>query len=114
MKPRLNFRRISADSRTIDYIHRRFSFAFGRMQHAMEEASITLSDINGPKGGRDKQCRIVVRSHTLPPIVILEKQSELKLAIDRGIARASRNLARQIKRKRANYRINAEDKRLWN
>lgn len=114
MKPRVNFRKLSADSRTLDYIHRRFSFAFGRMQHAMQEASITLSDINGPKGGRDKQCRIMVRSNTLPHIVILEKQSELKTAIDRAIARASRNLARQIKRNRANFRINAEEKKAWN
>ncbi|MFK7975921.1 MAG: hypothetical protein AB8C02_07270 [Halioglobus sp.] len=113
MKPRLNFRRITADSRTADYIHRRFSFGFGRMQHALEDASITLSDINGPKGGLDKQCRIVVRSSTTAPIVVVEKQSELKLAIDRGIARASRSLARQLKRKQSNFRSNAERKKAW-
>lgn len=114
MKPRLNFRGIAADNRTIDYIQRRFSFAFSRMQHAIDAASVTLSDVNGPKGGVDKQCRIVIQSAAVPPIVISEQQSELRQAIDRGMSRASRNLARQLKRKHSDFKANAERKKLWN
>ena len=114
MRPKISFHQVARDSEVSDYIMRRFAFAFARMQHAIGESHVTLTDVNGPKGGVDKQCRIVVNPNALPPIVVSEKQSTLKLAVDRAIARASLSLTRQLKRKQARYKTNAERKRLWN
>ncbi len=61
MKLNINFRKIAADVAIIDHIDRRLSFAFARTKHAIQSADITVSDINGPKGGVDKECRAVIK-----------------------------------------------------
>ena len=112
MKPRINFHGVSRDADVADYIERRCTFAFNRMQHAIGNTTVTLTDVNGPKGGVDKQCRIVITSAARSPIVICEQQSSLRLAIDRAIGRASRNLAQQLNRKQSRYRLHSESKNL--
>ena len=99
MKFNITFRKTSSTDDVIDYIHRRLSFAFARMEHVIDSGSITISDINGPKGGVDKQCRVVIKPTGMKRIVISEKQPDLRLAVDRSISRASHSLSRQLKRK---------------
>jgi hypothetical protein len=99
MKKSIIFRRLKGDSAIIDHIDRRLSFAFARSEHAIQTAAVTISDVNGPKGGIDKQCRVVIKPNGLPRIVISEKQASTRLAIDRSISRASQSLARHLKRK---------------
>jgi len=99
MKLNIDFRNISSDGATIDYIDHRLSFALARTKHAIQSTAITVSDINGSRGGIDKLCKVVIKPVRLAPIVISERQASLRLAIDRGISRASQNLARQLKRK---------------
>ena len=100
MKLNINFRNLRGDDSTISHIDRRMAFAFSRTQQTLQSATITISDINGPKGGIDKQCRIVLKPNGLEPIVISERQPNLRLAIDRSIARASQSLIRRLKRER--------------
>ena len=99
MKTDINFRSLKADSATKKHIDRRLSFALARSEHMIQSAAVTISDINGPKGGVDKQCRVVIKAAGVPRIVISEKQAAMGLAIDRAISRASQSLARHLKRK---------------
>lgn len=114
MKPNINFHGVCHDPEVENYILRRCAFAFSRMQHAIERTSVTMTDVNGPKGGIDKQCRIVIKPEAMSPIVVSEQQSTLKLAVDRAIARASRSLARQLKRRQTKLRFDPERRKLWN
>ena len=95
------FRDLKGSSEIIDYVDRRFSFVFGRTEHNIDEASITLSYINGPKGGVDKQCQVTITPSGLDPIVVTERQEELRQCIDRCLYRASRSLNRKLKRREA-------------
>ena len=104
MKLSIKFRKIPGSAGTIDYINRRLSFALAGTRDAIQSTAITVSDINGPKGGMDKQCRVVIKPNGLPDIVVSEKQADLRVAIDRGIARASQSLSRRIKRKQLSAR----------
>ncbi|MGK0499617.1 MAG: hypothetical protein ACJAYG_001259 [Oceanicoccus sp.] len=81
------------------YIEYRMGFAFARTRRLIKAVVIAITDINGPKGGVDKQCKVIIKSYGLSDIVITERQSEIKSAIDRGITRASRNFVQQMKRK---------------
>ncbi len=110
MKVAIVLRKIDADSSILEYIERRFTFAFGRTRHAIQNATVTLSDVNGPKGGVDKQCRILIKPEGLPNVVVTEEQQNLQTAIDRCMSRASQNLTRKLKRKQfalrgKNFRI---------
>ena len=59
-----------------------------------------LSDINGPRGGRDKRCRIQVPFAGKPNVVIEDTESDLYVAIDRAAERAERAVVRRLERLR--------------
>jgi len=83
MKMAINFRNLARNGKIVGYIDRRTSFAFARMRHKIEEVNITLSDINGQKGGVDKQCQVVVKPLGLRRIVVAERSDKALKAIDR-------------------------------
>jgi len=58
--------------------------------------------VNGPKGGPDKQCQIIIKPVGLPRLVVSELRSDFRLAIDRSISRASQSLGRKLKYQRQN------------
>ncbi len=41
-----------------ELVHTRLRFALGRFAHRIEVAAVSFEDMNGPRGGRDVQCRI--------------------------------------------------------
>ena len=43
-----------------DYAERRLEFGLGRLQHRIVRVRVWLTDLNGPRGGVDKRCRIEV------------------------------------------------------
>ncbi|EAR07664.1 HPF/RaiA family ribosome-associated protein [Reinekea blandensis] len=79
-----------------DYVRRRLSFALGARAGQIQRVQVMLSDINGPKGGNDKHCRILVNVPYIKDVVIEDCQTELKGAIDRAAARTSRTLTKRL------------------
>ena len=67
---------------------------------SIQNVSLRLDDINGPKGGADKSCRIQIPIAGGTPVVIYEVQPDLYVAIDRAVERADRALGRKLTRKR--------------
>ena len=59
-----------------------------------------LSDINGPRGGKDKRCHLELRLKGLPEVVIKDTEVDLYVAIDRAAERAGRALQRCLARQR--------------
>lgn len=82
------------------HIERRIQFALSWANHNLRKVTLRLEDINGPKGGADKSCRIQIPIAGGKPVVIEEIQSDLYVAIDRAIERAGRVLSRKLERKR--------------
>ena len=83
-----------------EQIERRIQFTLSWSQHCLQKVTLRLDDINGPKGGADKSCRIQIPVTGGKPVVIEEVQSNLYIAIDRAIERAGRALSRRLARKR--------------
>ena len=79
-----------------EHVVRRFSFALSRASLAVRRIDVTLADINGPKGGVDKVCRVRARGPGLREIVIEERHSDLAVAIDLASSRAGRTVMRAI------------------
>jgi hypothetical protein len=68
----------------------------GRGIRRLRRVDVTLSDLNGPRGGVDKRCLIKVSIDGLRPVVIEDVQSDLYMAIDRAAGRASRTVLRRV------------------
>ena len=82
------------------YIEQRVAFALGWSPEGLLKIYCRLADINGPRGGIDKYCQVILRFKGKKDLVIEDVQTDLYLAIDRALDRASRSLARQIARQR--------------
>ncbi len=83
-----------------EYVERRVQFALSWAHQNLRKVTLRLDDINGPKGGADKSCRIQIPISGGTPVVIEEVQSDLYVAIDRAVERAGRALSRKLQRKR--------------
>jgi ribosome-associated translation inhibitor RaiA len=102
MKIFFNNRNIDDASGMRSYISRKAALSFAKTQNHIESVSVTLCDINGPKGGNDKQCKVLIKASYLADIVVVEERDNLLHAIDRCIARANRTLVQQLKRRQHN------------
>ena len=86
------------------YTELRLVYAVSFASQIIRRVTVRLSDINGPRGGNDKKCQLVFTLQGLPDIVIQDTESNLYVAIDRAVDRASRAVARVIDRQH-DYRI---------
>jgi len=77
-----------------EYIEHRAGFAFRGFSPDVHVVSVTLTDLNGPRGGLDKQCTVRVASSKSVRVVVSEKGEALHAVIDRALTRAGRSLAR--------------------
>ncbi|KPK38621.1 MAG: hypothetical protein AMJ69_08015 [Gammaproteobacteria bacterium SG8_47] len=78
------------------YVQNRLGFTLTRGADRVRRIDVRLSDVNGPRGGDDKRCLIVVKLQGLANVVIEDTQSDLYTAIDRAAARAGRTLKRRL------------------
>jgi ribosomal subunit interface protein len=83
-----------------EYVERRLRFALGPARAAVLRVGVRLVDDNGPRGGEDKRCRILLRAAGAPALLVEDAQSDLYVAIDRAAGRAGRALVRQLARRR--------------
>ena len=86
-------------------IDRRLEFALGRFGPAIRQVVVRVVDINGPRGGVDKRCRITValRGAGGSSITVDYSDDDLYAAIMRACDRAERAVRRTLERKRAKY-----------
>ena len=78
------------------YVQRRLRTALSHAIHHIRAVTVVLLDINGPRGGRDKVCRVRVTVTDRPVMVIDDTEDNLYLAIDRAADRAGRTTARKL------------------
>jgi len=83
-----------------DHIERRLRFALTRFGDRVERVIVILQDNNGPKGGVDKQCRILVKVQGCGVIMATVTDSEWTAAVDRATTRIGHTLSRKIGRLR--------------
>jgi putative sigma-54 modulation protein len=83
-----------------DHIERRLRFALSRFAGRIEKVVVFLHDHNGPKGGVDKVCRVLVKARGCGMIMAAVADSEWVAAVDRATTRIGRSVARQIERRR--------------
>lgn len=81
------------------YTERRLQYGVSFANDNIQRVTVNLSDINGPRGGEDKRCQILITMPHMPSVMIEDTESNLYVAIDRAVERASRALTRQLGKK---------------
>ncbi|HEY0061089.1 MAG TPA: HPF/RaiA family ribosome-associated protein [Telluria sp.] len=83
-----------------NYTEQRLTQALGWTQARLSKLAVSLSDINGPRGGIDKRCKIQLQLSGGAAVVIEDTEADLYHAIDRASGRAEQALARRVGRMR--------------
>lgn len=83
-----------------EHAERRLHFALNWARHEVSRVTLSLSDINGPRGGDDKRCQVRIPMPRAREVVIEDTDADLYVAMDRAIDRAARTLDRRLARQR--------------
>jgi len=70
-----------------------------RFQHRLKQVYLYIEDLNGPRGGVDKQCRCVLHLRRMPPIVVQDRDESLTSLIHRVANRAAYALSQKTDRR---------------
>jgi CBS domain-containing protein/ribosome-associated translation inhibitor RaiA len=81
------------------YLRRKLGRKLGKFASSIERTSVRVEDVNGPRGGVDKSCRIKVVLTGLPSVVVEERHASLQAALDNAIARIERGVRQTVQRR---------------
>ncbi len=81
-----------------EQLERRIRFALGRFAGRISLVTVGLADLNGPRRGTDKQCRLVIRMIPTGKVTIEERHSDIAAAVALAADRAGWNVRRELKR----------------
>jgi putative sigma-54 modulation protein len=104
MKIEMQARNFSITKALRNHIKKRLGFALNAGTDQIQRVLVRLSDINGPRGGADKRCKIHLVIPRVPDIVVEDTDANLYAAIDGAANRAGRALRRHVTRHRDQYR----------
>jgi putative sigma-54 modulation protein len=93
----LNFKVTAAIER---HVHDRVRAAVGSASYFVTGAMVRLRDVNGPRGGVDKACRVVVWVRGRGTIVAEAASRDLYAAVDSAAAKLGHALRRHVRRRR--------------
>lgn len=79
---------------------------FDKYQKHIRAVNLFVTDVNGPKGGVDKQCRCVIHLKRMSPVVIQDHDISFVALIRRVAARAKQSLARRVEQRQSSFRPN--------
>ena len=81
-----------------DVARMRALFVLRRFAARIPQATIQLSDVNGPRGGVDKRCQVELKTDRAGAVVVTAVADQWRTALNNVLLRASRLLAKRFER----------------
>ncbi|MGV3740978.1 MAG: HPF/RaiA family ribosome-associated protein [Burkholderiaceae bacterium] len=83
-----------------EHLERRMQLSFSGVHDNILLVAVRLRDLNGPRGGSDMMCQLLITVPGCPQIVVNELQEDMRSAIDAAARRAAHRVSRVIALKR--------------
>lgn len=93
-----------------NYVERRICFSLSSRDEDIQRIIVHLSEINGPRGGKEKCCHVHVVLLHLSDIVIDDTEADIYTAIDRAAERSGRTVGRCLDHYRSRNNYSSHDK----
>lgn len=84
------------------HVERRLRFALSRFEQTIRQIAVQVTDLNGPRSGFDKQCRVTATLSPSGKVIVGAIDADLHRAIDRAADRLEHSVMRALKRRRTN------------
>ena len=99
MKLSISGKNIKVDDAMKEHIDRRIRFALSRFSPRISRVSVTVEDVNGPRGGIDKRCRILVKLDRMEELQVEITDADVYAAVDAAADRVGRSVQRKLDRR---------------
>jgi len=86
----------------IDHARERFIAALNQHATRVMVVEVKLGDVNGPRGGRDKTCDVIVRLFPSATVIVKEQGDDLYTTISQAADRVKNSVGRKIDRMKEN------------
>jgi hypothetical protein len=90
------------------FVEHRVRFAMRRRADAVPQVTVRLEDLNGPRGGPDKECRIALSTRGHGTLVARALATTWRSAVHAALQRVVQLLARELGRNQAQRRASAQ------
>jgi putative sigma-54 modulation protein len=95
--------KMELSTENLSHIQKKILSMFNKFCDRVQVIKVTIDDVNGPKGGKDKHCRVVIYSKGMPDIVITDNQTSVMSAVNIALSRAKLSFLKKVKRQQKNY-----------
>ena len=82
------------------YVGRKLGMKLGKFASSIERISVRVTDVNGPRGGVDRRCRVKVVLSGLPSVVVEGRHANMEAAIDTALRATEESVRRVVGRRR--------------
>jgi putative sigma-54 modulation protein len=86
------------------YIERKLKRSLDRLGDRITKVVVFLRDVNGPRGGVDKACRVLVKARGCIAAVALVVDPNWYAAVDRATSRVGLIVSREVDKRRTDSR----------
>ncbi|ADB15284.1 conserved hypothetical protein [Pirellula staleyi DSM 6068] len=93
-------RRAAISKELYDFAERRVLFALSRFAPRIEQVLVLLTDENGPRGGIDQTCQLVIQLDRGEQFTIRQCEATVEEAVSRAADAASRMVGRSMAKRR--------------
>jgi hypothetical protein len=91
---------VALDREDRAYVRQGLGMKLAKYATSIERVTVRVTDVNGPRGGVDRMCRIKVVLSGLPSVVFESRTASLKAAINGALAGVERAVRRSVQRRR--------------
>ncbi len=93
-------RHIALTATLLAHVERRLRFALSRFEQKIRQIAVRVTDLNGPRGGFDKQCRVTATLSPSGKVTVGATDADLHAAIDHAANRLKHSVTHALKRRR--------------
>lgn len=101
MKTEVRFHGVEASESLREHTARRVHILLSRFGADLTGVVVRIGDVNGPKGGLDKRCRVTVRGPRVGSATLDEYSGDIWSAVDLALERAAQNVGRTLEKARS-------------
>ena len=83
-----------------EHIVRKLDFAIRRFESHVSRVVVRLVDVNGPRGGPDKRCRIIAHFSPTGSVMVEATDADVYAAASQAAIRLDERVARAVARRR--------------